>query len=132
MYLWTPWRASVLEHRLFDAVKQAVHAQPEEQPDELRLDIGEAKDWRAALQALVRVLKGWQEDADPTRERRVFRWLLEADCDAHGYDILGEPLTMWIFLRLAVDRGGPAEGEKAEEIDLQGFGVRIWPTKGNN
>lgn len=132
LYLWSPWRASVLEHKLFDAAKQALHTKVDEQPDELRLDVEDAKAWRTAFQALVRVLKGWQEDADPTRERRVFRWLLEGDSDPHGYDSFGEPLTMWMFLRLSVDRGGPAEAEKGEEIDLQGFGLRIWPSKDNN
>ena len=39
VYLWTPWRASALEHRLFDAVRQAVDEEPEEQPDELRIDV---------------------------------------------------------------------------------------------
>ena len=63
-YLWSPWRASALEHRLFDAVKNVVHAEPETAADELRLDVNDAKTWRGVLQAVVRVLKGWQEEAD--------------------------------------------------------------------
>jgi hypothetical protein len=131
-YLWTPWRASALEHRLFDAVHKAVGDEPEEQPDELRIDIDDPKMWRAAQQAMVRVLKGWQEDADAGRERRGFRWLLEGDCDPHGYDALGEPLSLWLFLRLGIDRGEPGEPDKGEEIDLEGFGVRFWGEDAGN
>ena len=131
-YLWTPWRASAIEHRLFEAVRQAVHEEPEENPDELRIDIDDPKMWRAAMQAMVRVLKGWQEDADAGRERRAFRWLLEGDCDHHGYDALGEPLSLWIFLRLTLERGEPGEPERGEEVDLHGFGVRVWAEETNN
>jgi hypothetical protein len=132
IYLWTPWRASALEHRLFDAVRQVIHGTPEEQPDELRLDIEEPKQWRAAVQAMVRVLKGWQEDGDPGRERRAFRWLLEGDSDANGYDVLGEPVSLWLFLSVSLERGEPGEPERAEEIELEGIGVRIWGEHGDN
>jgi hypothetical protein len=125
--LYTPWRASMIEHRLFEAVRQASHAETEEHPDELRLVITEPKSWRAAQHAIVRVLKGWQEDGDPGRERRSFRWYLEGDTDAHGFDLQGEPLSLWLFLGLSIDRGGPGEPDKGEDIDLEGFGVRIWP-----
>ena len=130
LYLWTPWRASALEHRLFDAVRQAVHETPEEAPDERRLDVHEPKTWRAALQAMVRVLKGWQEEAEQGRERRAFRWLLEGDSDPHGYDSLGEPLSLWVYLRLGVERGGPEDQAHGEDIDLEGFGLRIWGERG--
>src|SRR5947209_4993881 len=132
IYLWTPWRASALEHRLFDAVRQVIHETPEEQPDELRLDIEEPKQWRAALQAMVRVLKGWQEDGDPGRERRAFRWLLEGDSDSNGYDSLGEPVSLWLFLRLSLERGEPGEPDRGEEFELEGVGVRIWAEHGDN
>ena len=132
IYLWTPWRASALEHRLFDAVRQVIHETPEEQPDELRLDVEDTKVWRTAQQAMVRVLKGWQEDGDPGRERRAFRWLLEGDSDAHGYDAIGEPLSLWLFLRLSLERGEPGEPDKGEEVELEGFGVRIWGERGDN
>ncbi len=132
IYLWSPWRASALEHRLFDAVRQVIEEPPEEQPDELRLDVDEPKPWRAALQAMIRVLKGWQEDADAGRERRAFRWLLEGDCDSHGYDSLGEVVSLWLFLRLGLERGEPGEPDKGEEIELEGFGVRIWGERGDN
>src|SRR5262249_20403235 len=129
-YLWTPWRASALEHRLFDAVRQAVHETPEENPDERRLHIHEPKTWRSALQAMVRVLKGWQEEAEQRRERRACRWLLEGDCDPHGYDAFGEALSLWVYLRLGVERGGPDDSSHSEDIDLEGFGVRIWGERG--
>jgi hypothetical protein len=29
-------------------------------------------------------------------------------------------------LRVSLDRGGPGEPDKGEDIDLQGFGVRVW------
>jgi hypothetical protein len=76
------------------------------------------------------VLKGWQEEADPGGERRTWRWLLEGDTDADGYDHTGEPLAIWGFLRVALERGGPSEDDKGEDIDLSGFGVRILPEGG--
>jgi hypothetical protein len=78
------------------------------------------------LQTLARVLKGWQEEAEPGGERRTWRWLLEGDTDAYGYDHTGEPACLWGFLRVSVDRGGPGEPDKGEDIDLEGFGLRIW------
>ena len=35
-YLWSPWRASALEHKLFDALRGLPRLQPEEGPDALR------------------------------------------------------------------------------------------------
>jgi len=52
------------------------------------------------------------------------------DTDDNGYDHAGEPSSMWAFLRLGVDRGSIEEGEKPEDIDLNGFGMRIWPVNG--
>jgi hypothetical protein len=130
VYLWSPWRASSLEHRLFDAVRQATGAEAQQEPDERRLDLDDPKTWRAAHQAVVRVLKGWQEEAaDAGREKRAYRWLLEGDSDAHGYDSLGEPLSVWLFLRVGIDRGSPGEQEKPEDVDLEGFGLRVWGSK---
>jgi hypothetical protein len=126
VYLWSPWRAAALEHRLFEAVCQATHIEPERYPDEARLHLQDPRSWRQALQSMVRVLKGWQEDADPALERRSWRWMLEGDSDAHGYDILGEPTSLWSFLRLSLERGGPGPGEdRGEDVDLDGFGLRI-------
>src|SRR5438132_9189011 len=86
-YLWTPWRASALEHRLFEAVRGVPGVEFEQQPDELHAQIDNPKTWRGALGAMSRVLMGWQEEAaDDHRERRIWRWLLEGDTDSHGYD----------------------------------------------
>jgi hypothetical protein len=124
-HLWSPWRAAELEHRLFEAVRAVARAEPENLPDEWRLQVRDARIYRAAVQAVSRVLKGWQEDADPGNERRTWRWLLEGDTDADGYDHTGEPISLWGFLRLGLERGGLAEADKGEEIDLQGFSMRI-------
>ena len=124
-YLWSPWRAAAVEHRLFDVVRGLPRVIREESADELRLHLDDSKTCRAALQAIARVLKGWQEEADPGSERRSWRWLLEADTDADGYDHNGEPLSLWAFIRLTLEQGGPSDGERGEDIDLHGFGVRI-------
>src|SRR5688572_5982028 len=121
-YLWSPWRASALEHRLFDVVRQIPGANLEQDFDEFRAHLGDTKSWKPAVNAVVRVLKGWQEEADQGRERRGWRWFLEGDTDDHGYDHAGEPAGLWAFLHLSVDRGNVEEGDKAEEIDLNGFG----------
>src|SRR5262249_3078949 len=87
VYLWSPWRASALEHRLFEAVLQVPGLRAEQEADEMRVDITDAKTWRGALQGVCRVLKGWQEEASDTgNERRAWRWLIEGDTDDHGYD----------------------------------------------
>jgi hypothetical protein len=125
-HLWSPWRATALEHRLFEALRQLPRAELEEGPDERRLVLSEPRSCRAALQAISRVLKGWQEEAEAGGERRTWRWLLEADTDEAGYDHNGEPASVWCFLRVGLERGGPGEPEKGEDIDLDGFGMRIW------
>src|SRR4051794_21408918 len=62
-YLYSPWRASALEHRLFDAVRHLPGITMEqENPDEVKAHIADVKTWKPALMAVVRVLKGWQED----------------------------------------------------------------------
>lgn len=126
VHLWSPWRSAALEHRLFEAVGGVQRVVVENGPDERRIRIADPKAWKAALQAVARVLKGWQEEADPGSERRTWRWLLEADTDADGYEHTGEPTSMWGFIRVSLDRGGPADPEKGEDLDLEGFGVRIW------
>jgi hypothetical protein len=127
-YLWSPWRASALEHRLFNAIAALDGMRLEKLPDESCLYLRDAKGWRATLLAMARVLKGWQEEAsDAGAERRSWRWLLETDIDADGYDLAGEPASMWGFLRVSVDRSSASDPEKSEDIDLHGFGLRIWP-----
>ncbi len=125
-YLWSPWRATALEHRLFEALQGLPHVRAERGPDEHRVHVSDPKTWRAALNALDRVLKGWQEEADPAAERRTWRWLVEADCDPDGYDHNGEPFSLWAFLRAGVERGGPSDADKGEDVDLEDFGLRIW------
>jgi hypothetical protein len=126
-HLTTPWRGTALEHKLFDAIRNLPRVEAEEGSDEWRADVKDPKTWRAALQAVSRVMKGWQEDAGPGGERRAWRWLFEGDTDEHGYDYQGEPVSIWAFLRVSMDRGSPGEGEKFEDIDLEWFGLRIWP-----
>jgi len=129
-YLWSPWRAAALEHRLFDVVRQISGVEVEQDADELRAHITDVKQWKQALTAICRVIKGWQEEgSDAGRERRAWRWLLEGDTDDHGYDHAGEPASLWAFLRVGLDRGGLEDGEKGEDVDLNGFGLRIWPNK---
>ncbi len=126
-YLWSPWRCSAIEHKMFDALKALPNVTAEAAPDEVRLHITENKSWRVAVQNLSRVLKGWQEEATDggKDERRSWRWLIEADTDASGYDMQGEKTSFWAYVRLSVDRGGPGETEKGEDIDLNGFGVQV-------
>lgn len=127
-YLWSPWRCSAIEHRLFDALKAIPGTRHEQEPEEHRLHIGDPKGWRLALQHMSRVLKGWQEEASDSgkEERRSWRWLIEADVDANGYDMHGDKASFWGYLRLSLDRGGPADPEKGEDIDLNGLGLCVW------
>ncbi len=125
-YLWTPWRSAALEHRLFEAIRALPNAQTEEGDDDRRVHVDDPKIWRGALQAMSRVLKGWQEEAPQGGESRSWRWLMEGDSDPHGYDHAGEAASLWIFLRAVIERGGPDHPEK-DEIDLEGFSFRIWP-----
>jgi hypothetical protein len=124
IYLWSPWRSTALEHRLFEAVRATPGVESDDGPDERRAAMVEPKVWRTVVQAMARVLKGWQEEGDPGTERRSWRWLLEGDVDNYGYDHAGELASLWIFLRVSIDRGGPGE-DKGEDIDLDGFGIRI-------
>jgi hypothetical protein len=124
-HLWSPWRATALEHRLFESLRQLPRAQMEEGLDELRLHVNDPKTSRSALQTVSRVLKGWQEEADPGSERRGWRWLLEADTDDAGYDHTGAPTSLWGFLRITLERGGFEDAEKGEEFDLEGFGLQV-------
>jgi hypothetical protein len=130
-HLWSPWRASALEHRLFEAIRSAARTEIEKGPDEWRLPVSDPRTWRGAVQAVARVLKGWQEEADPGSERRSWCWLIEGDTDANGYDHTGEPTSLWALVRVSLDHSGPGEPEKEEEIDLEGFSLRIWCNETN-
>jgi hypothetical protein len=127
-YLWSPWRCSAIEHRIFDALRAIPGIKLESEPDELRLHLTDTKAWTQSVTIISRVLKGWQEEAADTGkdEKRSWRWLLEADVDANGYDMQGEKASFWGYLRLSLDRGGPGEQEKGEDVDLNGFGVCVW------
>lgn len=127
-YLWSPWRCSAIEHKMFESLRAVPNATLEADADEIRIHITEQKSWKAAIQNLSRVLKGWQEEGSDVGkdERRSWRWLLEADVDGAGYDMAGERASFWCYLRLSLDRGGPGEAEKGEDIDLNGFGVQVW------
>jgi len=129
-YLWSPWRSSAIEHRLFDAIRLLPQVKFEPSPEELRATMLDAKTVKQALLAVERIMKGWQEEAsDAGNERRVWRWLVEADTDAHGYDHNGEQASLWAFLRVSLERNAPDEREKGEDIDMNGFGMRIWNTE---
>ena len=125
-YLWSPWRASMLEHKLFDALRALPAGDETADTDEIRWKMPDAKLWPKIMQNCTRILKGWQEDAAPGgTEKRTWRWLLEADADFDGYDHAGEKAGMWGFLRVSVDRGTLGEAEKGEDIDLNAFGFQI-------
>lgn len=130
-YLWSPWRCSLLEHKLYESLKTVPSATLEANAEEVRLHVTDPKGWRVAVQNLSRVLKGWQEEAADVGkdERRSWRWLIEADVDATGYDMAGEKASFWCYVRLSIDRGGPGEAEKGEDIDLNGFGIQVWGEK---
>ena len=131
-YLWSPWRCSSIEHRLFDALRPIPGVKLETEADEIRLHVSDPKGWKLAQQNLSRVLKGWQEEAADTGkdEKRGWRWLIEADVDGNGYDLNGEKSSFWAYLRLALDRGGPGEPDKGEDVDLNGLGLCVWGNQG--
>jgi hypothetical protein len=128
-YLWSPWRASFLEHRLFDVIRQIPSIELEKKADEVRGTFTDVKSWRASLQAVARVLKGWQEEAESGAERRAWRWLVEADTDCSGYDHTGDRASLWGFIRLSLERGTQGMDEKGDDIDLNDFGLQIWPVE---
>ena len=126
--LWSPWRASALEHRLFNEMKLLPGVHLETSADELCVQIADAKIWKQALANMSRLLKGWQEEAASAgKERRLYRWLFEADTDEHGYDHANEVACLWVYLRVGLDRGDLDEEETSEWIDMTGFGLRFWP-----
>jgi hypothetical protein len=131
-YLWSPWRASALENRMFESLTILPGVAIEKEEDEVRLHVRETKTWKAAMLNLTRILKGWQEEAEQGRERRAWRWLLEGDTDDHGYDHAGEPASIWGYLQLGLERGNFEEPEKMETVDLNAIGLRVWPHKEKN
>ena len=63
VHLYSPWRASALENKLFENIRQIPGVVLEQAQDELIIPIRDLKTWKIALAACVRSLKGWQEDA---------------------------------------------------------------------
>jgi hypothetical protein len=95
--------------------------------DEYQLELNDPKQWEQAKTHFERILKGWQEEAvDGGRERRSWGWWLEADTNINGYDTQGERASFWAFVRLAIERGGPGESDKGEDLELNGFGICFW------
>lgn len=127
-YLWTPWRSSALEHKLFEAVAAVPGSKREQNADELAIHFTDPKAVKTAINAASRVMKGWQEEAE-MGDRRSWRWLIDGDTNVDGYDHNGEEFCLWGILRVSLERGGPADGEKGEDIDLEGFGMRVWGEK---
>ncbi|MBI3823045.1 MAG: hypothetical protein HY289_10260 [Planctomycetes bacterium] len=126
--LWSPWRASALEHRLFNEIRQLPGVEVEAAPEEARVHITDVKIWKQATHHLSRILKGWQEEtAGSGKEQRIYRWLFEGDTDEHGYDHANEIACLWVYLRCGLDRGELDSEEPSEWIDLNGFGLRFWP-----
>jgi len=126
-HLWSSWRASTLETRMFDLLKALSPTVYEKSDDEHRLHIDDAKVWKTAMNTISRVMKGWQEEAsDNGGERRSWCWMVEGDVGASGYDHTGEPANLWAFLRLTLDLNRPGEAEKAEIVDLDNLGFCIW------
>ena len=118
--------AQALEHRVFEAVKNVPRTEMEKLPDEWRLHLADPKTWKPRCRPVSRVLKGWQEEADPGSEKRSWRWLVEGDTDANGFDHTGEQASIWLLLRVSLDRIVPGEPEKGEDLDLEGFCIRVW------
>lgn len=129
-YLWSPWRAAALEHKLFEVIAALPGIRKERGPDELIIHLDDSKTVSAALQGIARLMKGWQEEADPGLERRLWRWFIEGDTDTYGYDHTGEVTSIWCLIRVGLERGSPEEGGKFEEVELSGFSMRLWPMKG--
>jgi hypothetical protein len=115
---------------MFEAVRALPHTRREDAPDEWRVHVTDPKTFRAAVQAVARVLKGWQEDAEMGTDRRTWGWLIEGDTNADGYDRQGEPASLWGLVHVSLERGSPGEGEKGEDLDLEGFSLRIWGEAG--
>ena len=124
--LGSPWRATALEHRLFNEVKQLPGVHLESTPDELRVQIADVKVWKQAMFNMSRLLKGWQEEATSAgKERRLYRWLFEGDTDEHGYDHANEVACLYLYLRVGLDRGDLEHEEPSEWIDLSAFGLQL-------
>ncbi len=127
--LWTPWNATQLETKLFASIEQVPELQRSERDDEVRLSFKTEQQWDAVMERVVRVLKGWQEDAAGRNEKRHWGWMIDGDRDAYGYDPMGEPACLWARFRLFLERGDPGEFDKSEQVELQALSFRFWPVR---
>lgn len=126
IHLYSPWRATALENKLFESIRQIPGLQTEETQDDLLIQIRDLKIWKNVLENCVRILKGWQEDADLASERRFWCWLLEADVDADGYDHSAEPASIWVLIRAILERAEISpDVSKVEPVDLESFCIQI-------
>jgi hypothetical protein len=126
VHLYSPWRASALENKLFENIRQIPGLVLEQSQDELIISIRDLKTWKIALDACVRSLKGWQEDADLGLERRFWYWHVEGDVDADGYDHTGESASLWVLISAVLERAeiGP-DISKIEPIEFEHFCIQI-------
>jgi len=127
LHLRDPWRSTALEHRIFDNLRKAAKLRVDEDADGQHVLIDDVKNWKPALQAVIRTLKAWQEEASPVNaEERLWCFVVEGNVTSSGYDIHGQPASIQVFVRLGLVRGGgPADPDKGEEIDLDGFSIQI-------
>ena len=92
-YLWSPWRASALEHRMFDAVRHIQGLTMEEEGDEVRL-------------RLTRGLGFSREDRDENIRRIAFVARLLA---RHGVAAITAAISPYRAAREEARREGMAE-----------------------
>ena len=99
----------------------------DEDVDGQHVIVDDVKNWKPALQAVIRTLKAWQEEASPVNgEERLWCFVVEGNVTSNGYDIHGQPATIQVFVRLGLVRGGgPVDIDKGDEIDLDGFSIQI-------
>jgi hypothetical protein len=124
------WECPYGAVKLFDAVAAVPQVRLEQLDDGgRRAHVPNPKVWKAARAAAERVLKGWQEEAEPGGPRRLWHWVLEAETDAAGNDGDGDPAYWLGYVRLREDESGVGEDEHGEERDLHRFGVYILPDR---
>ncbi len=127
IYLWSPWRATALEHRLFDVCRNLPACKVEEEPDEWRIQLKDQASWQKIVQIIARVLDGWKEEANEIgREHRSWYWVIEAETDRNGYDSEGEPSSVWAYIQLGIEEGNPGEEKSSETLTLDGLSFRFW------
>lgn len=129
IHLYSCWRASQLEHKLFDSARTIVGKEPDRKDDSLVLTITAESTWNQLFQNWVRILKGWEEDAVPGDERRRWRWVIEGDTDHYGYNHNGDNFALWVFLRTSIEHGEANAAESIDEFDLDALGIQLVPNK---